>query len=140
MSIYERLFHAILFEVIAVILTVLGLLLFTEHSMVALSSTVILISCMAMVWNVIFNYIFDKFYPESRETRGLKIRVMYAILFEGGLLCMTLPVVAYILKISLWQAFILDFAMTLFIMVYTVIFNWIYDHARLKWVNHKEHG
>lgn len=134
MSLYERIFHAVLFEVIAVILTVIGLAFFTEHDTGLLTSVVILISVIAMLWNMLFNWLFDKYFTEIRETRGLKIRLLHTFLFEGGLLCMTLPLVAYILKISLWQAFILDLAMTIFIMIYTLIFNWIYDHLRLYWV------
>lgn len=137
MSFYERIFHAILFEVLAVILTVIGLALFTTHDTGTLTGVVILISLMAMAWNFIFNWGFDQFFTASRETRSFKIRVVHTLLFEGGLLCMTLPVVAYILKISLWRAFILDLAMTLFIVVYTLVFNWIYDHARLKFIKAK---
>lgn len=134
MSVYERIFHAILFEVLAVILTVIGFSLFTSHNTGALTGVVILISLIAMVWNFIFNWVFDKFFTASRETRNFKIRLIHTLLFEGGLLCMTLPLVAYILKISLWQAFILDVAMTLFIIIYTLIFNWIYDHVRLRFI------
>lgn len=129
-SIGERIFHAVLFEVLAVLLTIIGLILFTEHQLMSVSGLVILISLIAMVWNFIFNWIFDYFFPASRETRGLKIRLLHVSLFEGGLLCMTLPLVAYILKVSLWQAFVIDFAMTVFIVIYTLIFNYIYDHAR----------
>lgn len=140
MTIKERIFHAVLFELLAILLTVIGLVLFTNHAVEALSGVVILISCIAMVWNFIFNWIFDYFFPEGRETRGWGIRLLHVILFEGGLLCMTLPLVAYILKISLWQAFIIDLAMTLFIVVYTLIFNYIYDHARVKILKHKSYS
>lgn len=129
-GIVERIFHAVLFEVFAVLLTIVGLILFTEHQLMAVSGLVILISLIAMVWNFIFNWIFDYFFPASRETRGVKIRLLHVTLFEGGLLCMTLPLVAYILKISLWQAFMIDLAMTVFIVIYTLIFNYIYDHTR----------
>lgn len=140
MTIKERIFHAVLFELLAILLTVIGLVLFTNHAVEALSGVVILISCIAMVWNFIFNWIFDYFFSEGRETRGWGIRLLHVILFEGGLLCMTLPLVAYILKISLWQAFIIDLAMTLFIVVYTLIFNYIYDHARVKILKHKSYS
>lgn len=129
-GIVERIFHAVLFEVLAVLLTIVGLILSTEHQLMAVSGLVILISLIAMVWNFIFNWIFDYFFPASRETRGVKIRLLHVTLFEGGLLCMTLPLVAYILKISLWQAFMIDLAMTVFIVIYTLIFNYIYDHTR----------
>lgn len=136
-GIVERIFHAVLFEVLAVLLTIVGLILFTEHQLMAVSGLVILISLIAMVWNFIFNWIFDYFFPASRETRGVKIRLLHVTLFEGGLLCMTLPLVAYILKVSLWQAFMIDLAMTVFIVIYTLIFNYIYDHTRAMIVKKK---
>lgn len=136
-SIGERIFHAVLFEILAILLTIVGLIFFTEHQLMAVSGLVILISLIAMVWNFIFNWIFDYFFPASRETRGLKIRLLHVTLFEGGLLCITLPLVAYLLNVSLWQAFVIDFAMTVFIVIYTLIFNYTYDHARASIVKRK---
>lgn len=134
MSLKERIFHAILFEILAIILTVVGLSYFTTHQTGLLTGVVIAISVIAMLWNMLFNWIFDQYFTAPRETRNFKIRMLHTLLFEGGLLCMTLPLVAYVLNINLWQAFLLDLAMTLFIIVYTLIFNWCYDHLRLKFI------
>ncbi|STY60030.1 Predicted membrane protein [Mannheimia haemolytica] len=40
----------------------------------------------------------------------------------------------YMLDIGWWQAFVMDIGMTLFVLVYSVVFNWVYDHLRLRWV------
>ncbi|MDO4223369.1 MAG: PACE efflux transporter [Acinetobacter sp.] len=136
MSLYERIFHALLFEMIAIILTVLGLMYFTSHNHTILSGVVIAISVMAMLWNMLFNWCFDRYFTAPREQRSWRVRILHVVLFEGGLLCMTLPLVAWSLDISLWQAFVLDLAMTLFIMVYSVIFNWLYDHSRAYLIRH----
>ncbi|XXQ69466.1 chlorhexidine efflux transporter [Neisseriaceae bacterium B1] len=45
-----------------------------------------------------------------------------------------LPVVAYILQLSWWQAFLADMGMTLAVMVYAFFFNWLYDHIRLRFI------
>ena len=55
-----------------------------------------------------------------------------AIGFEGGLMLATIPMVAYALQMSIWQAIVLDFSLTLCILVYTFIFQWCYDMLEAK--------
>lgn len=134
MTAWERVFHAVLFEFFAIIFTVILTSWLTDHSTAALSSVIVLISVIAMVWNFIFNWLFDKIVTGERVKRGLGIRILHSVLFEGGLLIFTLPLVMYMLNITLWHAFVMDIGMTLFVLVYSVIFNWIYDHLRLKFI------
>lgn len=134
MTAWERVFHAVLFEFFAIIFTVILTSWLTDHSAAALTSVIVLISVIAMVWNFIFNWLFDKIVTGERVKRGLGIRILHSVLFEGGLLIFTLPLVMYMLNITLWHAFVMDIGMTLFVLVYSVIFNWIYDHLRLKFI------
>lgn len=134
MTAWERVFHAVLFEFFAIIFTVILTSWLTDHSTAALTSVIVLISVIAMVWNFIFNWLFDKIVTGERVKRGLGIRILHSVLFEGGLLIFTLPLVMYMLNITLWHAFVMDIGMTLFVLVYSVIFNWIYDHLRLKFL------
>lgn len=131
MTFKERIFHAILFETLAILISILALELVTEHATEKLSLVVILISVIAVGWNFIFNWIFDRTFTEPREKRSFLLRVFHTLLFEGGLLVLTLPLVAYILQVSLITAFVMDVGLTLLILVYTFIFNWLYDHLRL---------
>jgi uncharacterized membrane protein len=130
MSTFERIFHAVLFEVLAVSLSILGLIVFTDHNPHTLSGTMIVVASIAMVWNFIFNYIFDRFFPGNREERTMKLRVFFVILFEAGLLFFTIPVMAYILNVSLIEAFWLDIGVTIFITIYALMFNYAYDNIR----------
>ncbi|MGF1875302.1 PACE efflux transporter [Photobacterium frigidiphilum] len=130
MSTFERIFHAVLFEVLAVSLSILGLIIFTEHNPQTLSGTMIVVASIAMVWNFIFNYIFDRFFPGNREERTMKLRIFFVILFEAGLLFFTIPVMAYILNVSLIDAFWLDIGVTIFITIYALVFNYAYDNIR----------
>ncbi|PJG85550.1 PACE efflux transporter [Conservatibacter flavescens] len=132
MSFKERIFHAILFEVFAVLLTVLLMAYFTDHSTALLSGTIIAISLIAMLWNMVFNWVFDKFHTGPREKRSLLTRVLHVVLFEGGLLIATIPLVAFVLNVSLWEAFVMDIAMTIFITVYSFIYNYLYDQIRAR--------
>ena len=130
MSALERVLHSVLFEALAVLFSVGGLMLFTSFNASELAGSLVIISVIAMFWNVGFNLIFDKFFPGEKQHRGWGIRIFHAVAFESGLVVITIPVLAHLLNTTLVQAFMMDIGVTLFIMVYTVIFNYIYDNFR----------
>ncbi len=132
MSFLERLFHAILFETTVVLLSVFALYFFSEESVSILFGSMVLVSLTAMLWNLIFNYFLDKVFTGPREKRGVIFRTLHAISFEGGLLIV--PIIAYFLKVDWVTAFMMDFSLTVIITIYTFIFNWVYDHARLLFI------
>lgn len=138
MSIKERVFHSALFEGLAVSLSILGLVTFTDHDIVSLSGTMIVISTMAMLWNFFFNYYFDRIITGPREKRSLSLRVIHIILFEAGLLFFTVPVMAFILHVNLWDAFIMDLGVTIFITIYAFSFNLIYDNVRAAYFQSRQ--
>lgn len=135
MSATERLFHAVLFELLAIVISILALKLVTDHQTDGLTLVVVLISVIAVVWNVIFNWVFDLFVTGAREKRSVLTRCVHSLLFEGGLLIFTIPMVAYVLKVDWLTAFMMDVGLTLLILVYTFIFNWCYDNARVMVIN-----
>ena len=126
----ERIFHAVLFEVLAVSLSILGLAIFTSHDITVLSGTMIVIATIAMIWNFIFNWIFDKFFTGEKKERTLSFRIFHVVLFEIGLLVVTIPVMAYLLNVGLLEAFMMDIGVTIFITIYAFTFNLVYDNAR----------
>ncbi|WGE31878.1 PACE efflux transporter [Actinobacillus genomosp. 2] len=133
MSRLERIFHASLFESFAILFTVIGMSLFTSHQMTLLTGTIVSISVVAVCWNMFFNAIFDRLFTAPRETRGVILRICHTLAFEGGLLIFTIPLVAYLLNVDWWTAFVMDIGMTLFVVVYTFFFNLVYDHIR-AWI------
>lgn len=130
MGTLERVFHAVLFEVLAVSLAIFGLALFTEHQLGPLSGTMIVIASIAMLWNFVFNWIFDRFATGEKDKRSLATRIVHVVLFEAGLLMATVPVMAWLLGVGLWEAFIMDIGVTVFITLYAFVFNYVYDHTR----------
>lgn len=135
MKITERIFQAILFETIAVVLSLFLVKLLMKQSQSSdamITGMLIAISLIAMIWTFIFNWLFDRVFTGEKVQRSVKVRVLHVILFEGGLLIFTLPLIAFVLKINLWQAFLMDIALTLFILVYAFVFYWIYDHTRAR--------
>ncbi|WP_286832255.1 MULTISPECIES: chlorhexidine efflux PACE transporter AceI [Acinetobacter] len=128
----RRLIHATLYE--GILLVVIAILLSTLMNMPleVTGALGIAMAVTSMFWNMLFNHYFEKFEAKHRLKRTIKVRIAHAIGFEGGLMLATIPMVAYTLQTSLAQAFFLDLAMTLCILVYTFIFQWCYDHLEAK--------
>jgi uncharacterized membrane protein len=137
MTIKQRIFQAILFETIALLLSYGLIKLFgqatatTPHNTQTNDGAVWLmligISLIAMIWTFIYNLIFDKLFPGEKLSRPLWLRALHIIGFEGGLLCLTLPLVMWVLQIGFWQALLMDISLSLLILVYGFIFYWVYD-------------
>src|SRR5262249_20534076 len=88
----------------------------------------VIASAIAVLWNLGFNMLFERW--ESRQTvrgRGLRRRIAHAIGFEGGLVAFLVPVFAWWLGVSLWQALVMDLGLVVFFLVYTFVFNWAFD-------------
>lgn len=134
MSVKERIFHSFLFEMGAIaVATVLVMNFSTADTHSALGVSVIM-AVMAMLWNFVFNLGFDKIFTAPRESRGFGLRLFHTVSFEVGLLVFTIPVIAYMLDLSWWQALIADIGITIVITIYALIFNWVYDNVRLKFI------
>ncbi|WP_312242098.1 multidrug/biocide efflux PACE transporter [Pantoea sp.] len=131
-SLKERFFHAAGFETLA-ILIVSPLAAWAMHKpLFQMGALAIALSTVALLWNMIYNAGFDRLFPLGR--RGLGLRLLHALGFEGGFIVIGLPIAAGMLNISLWQAFVLEFAFFLFFLPYTVAYNWGWDKLRHRWL------
>ena len=125
----DRIRHAASFEIIGLILVVpLGSWMFGLH-MADVGVIGVASSLVATGWNYIYNLLFDltmqRWWGSVQKT--LLIRIIHAVLFEGGLLALFAPLIAIYLGISLWQALTIDVSLALFYMIYAFVFNWAYD-------------
>ena len=96
----------------------------TSGSMAVAAST------LAIVWNLTFNYFFERW--EVRQPvkgRSIRRRIAHAVGFEGGLATVLIPLMAWWFSISLWQATLLEAGLLLFFLAYTYVFNWGFDRV-----------
>lgn len=129
-SVKERFFHSLGFEVLAIaICAPLGSWLL-GYSLAHIGLLTLMISLVAMSWNMIFNALFDRAQLRMGFRRNWLARSVHAVIFELGLLLVVVPLAAWWLDIGLWEAFVLDIGIALFFLPYTFIFNWVYDHVR----------
>jgi uncharacterized membrane protein len=134
MSFKERFFHALLFEVIALILLTLLAVLVTGNDMAQMSGLAIALSMIAMVWNFAFNILFDKLYGEDRINRTLGQRIQHGFGFEFGMLVFSFPVIMWVLQLDLLTVFLMDVGAMIFFLLYAIIFNWVYDISRARYL------
>lgn len=131
-SVSDRIRHALLFEILGICLLLplgtafLGL---DTHEMgvIGVGSAII-----ATLWNYVYNLMFDRIKLRMTGTAvktTVSVRVLHALLFEGGLIILILPPMALYLGISLYEALLLDAAIVVFYLVYAFIYNWIYDRV-----------
>ena len=128
----RRIIHALSYEVILLVIIAIALSFIFDVPMEVTGSLGIAMAVTSVVWNMIFNHFFEKFEHKHQLKRTVKIRILHAIGFEGGLMLATIPMVAYAMKMSIWQAIVLDFGLTTCILIYTFIFQWCYDHLEMR--------
>lgn len=124
----RRVVQAILYELIAIALVgpLLGLLF--DKPVAASLGLAALLSTIALVWNYLFNGLFEAWEArQASRVRTLGRRVLHGLGFEGGLVFLLLPVMAWGLDISMWAAFLANLGLLVFFFVYAVAFTWAFD-------------
>ncbi|MHC8365721.1 multidrug/biocide efflux PACE transporter [Pseudomonas sp. ZT5P21] len=129
-SITERIFQAIGFELLAIVICTPLLAWIMDKPMLDMGVVTVVIAALALAWNVVFNGIFDRVLERFDLVRNAWLRGGHALLFEGGLVAVGVPLIAWWLKVSLWQAFLLDIGVLLFFLPYTYVYHWVYDTVR----------
>ena len=126
----DRLRYTCLFEIfLLVILVPVGAMVLDKH-MADIGLLSIVLSLKAMLFNLIYNWIFDRLdaragrIPSERSVIG---RVIHAVGFEVGLVLTSLPIVTWWLGLSIFQALLMDLVISSFVVVYTLAFTWGYD-------------
>ena len=132
MSTTERILHAVLFELFALVFVVPIAIWFTGHSLGEMAVVGVGLSFYTVIWNYGYNLGFDRYWGDDRTKRSFKLRVIHALGFEVGLVFVSVPAVAWFLGIAIWQALMLEAVFLIVFFFYAIIFNWLFDWARSK--------
>lgn len=127
----DRIRHTLMFELCGLMICTPLASLILHRPLHQIGALTICISFMAMVWNLVYNILFDRILirmGRSVQDRPTGLRILHAICFEVGLHLVTIPIVAFSLKMNLLDAFFTDTGFALFFLVYAYFFNLIYDH------------
>ena len=136
-SVKERIFHAVIFEVMANIIIALSLAWLLNVSVLQSGSLSVISALTATVWNFIFNKLFDSLQKKHQFQRTFLVRAIHAVGFETGLIISLIPVAMVMLNLTVAEAFFVEIGLMLFFLPYTMLFNWLYDYLRWTFVGRK---
>ena len=129
-SFTERLVHAVGYEVFAVLLCAPLLSWVMGKSLATAGALAVTLSVIAILWNMVYNALVDRWVQTERIHWKASARFVHGLGFEAGLVVWCLPVAAWMLDISLLQAFMVELGFFVIILPYTVLYNWAFDKAR----------
>ncbi|MGO1183808.1 MAG: PACE efflux transporter [Micrococcaceae bacterium] len=125
----RRLVYAVVFEALAIAFTTTLLVAIGQSAQGSLLVGVVS-SAVALTWNLVFNTIFEAWERRSGHTgRPWWVRVLHALCFEAGLMIILIPLIAWILDITLLQALVLEAGLLLFFLIYTAVYAWSFDRV-----------
>ena len=129
-GIRRKVVYVSLYEGFAILFASIGLAHLSGAGASTSTALAVMSSVIAVLWNLGFNGLFEAW--EARQTvrgRSVRRRIVHAIGFEGGLAAILVPIFAWWLGVGLWEALLFDAALLVFFLVYTFVFNWIFDRV-----------
>lgn len=126
----RKILFAVSFEVFGILVAGLFLLVLSGSDGARTFSLAAVAATGAMIWSYVFNTVFEAW--EARQTRRGRSRlrrVVHAILFEGGLMAVLLPLTAWWLSVSLLEALALEGGLVIVFILYTYAFTCGFDRV-----------
>ena len=130
MSHKERMLHMVLFEVVALIFMAIGATYIVGGGAVKMAGLALSLSLIAMTWNYVYNYGYDKIYGADRSKRTKKTRILHGLGFELGLMLVSFPLLMWVLQLDFWTVLVMDIGIVIFFVLYAIAFIWAYDSIR----------
>ena len=124
----RRIVYVTVFEIIAIISSTLILMALSGGDAVQSLPVAVMVSVAAVVWNFVFNSLFEGWEQRrGNPERTVVIRVIHALIFEGGIFLICLPLYMVWYGVGLYEAFVMESALLLFFLIYTFLFTLFFD-------------
>ena len=124
----RKIVYAVSFETLGTLVATIALMLMSEASAGSSLVLSILTATIALSWSFVFNTIFEAW--EARQPvkgRSLKRRTAHALMFEGGLVLICIPVMAWWLQVGYLEALVYEAGLIALFIAYTYAFTWGFD-------------
>ncbi|WP_426140651.1 PACE efflux transporter [Pseudomonas sp. DWP3-1-2] len=126
----RKIVQATLYELIAISVLSPALAWLYGESLAYSGALSVMLSASALLWNMLFNYGFEYWEARQRQrSRTWQRRLLHSLGFEGGLTLMLLPLIAWWLAISWWQALATNLGLFVFFFFYALVFQWAFDRV-----------
>ena len=124
----RKVIYAICFETLGVAVASAGLLAMSEASVGQSVSLSVVTATVALCWSYLYNSLFEAW--EARQTvrgRSFARRSAHALIFEGGLVLILVPVMAWWWQVGLLEALVYETGLIVLFIAYTYVFTWGFD-------------
>lgn len=122
-----RIVHALGFEFFALLLCAPTIAVLMDKPLMSAGLLTLAISVTATLWNMLYNFMFDRLQGRMGFQRTPLVRIAHALGFEGGLILAVVPAAAWWLSISLVEAFLMEVGLLVFLLPYTYLYNLGFD-------------
>ena len=125
---FRRAVQALLYEGFALVFVAPALSFIFARPATSTLPLSVFMSAVALAWGYLFNTLFER-WETRRQVKGRSLlrRLGHGLGFEGGLVALLVPVMAYWLRTSLLEAFLADLGILFFFFIYSVAFTWGFD-------------
>ena len=124
----RKIAYAVSFETLGTLVASVYLWLVSEASAGSSLALSVLTATIALSWSYVFNTGFEAW--EARQPvkgRSLKRRTVHALMFEGGLVLICIPVMAWWLQVGYLEALVYEAGLIALFIAYTYAFTWSFD-------------
>ena len=124
----RKIVYAVSFETVGTLVASAYLWLVSEASPASSLALSVLTATTALCWSYVFNTVFEAW--EARQTvkgRSLRRRTIHALLFEGGLVLISIPVMAWWLQVGYLEALVYEAGLIALFIAYAYAFTWGFD-------------
>ena len=124
----RKIVYAVSFEALGTLVASVALMLMSEASAGSSLALSVLTATVALCWSYLFNTGFEAW--EARQPvkgRSLRRRTVHALMFEGGLVLICIPVMAWWLQVGYIEALVYEAGLIAVFIVYTYAFTWGFD-------------
>jgi uncharacterized membrane protein len=126
----RRVLQAVLYEVFAIAFVGPVLSVAFDKPPTSTLGLAFVLSSIALAWNYVFNSAFERWEShQSVRGRSFLRRLAHGIGFEGGLVVILIPVMAFWLDISPLNAFLANLGLLIFFLAYAIAFTWAFDRV-----------
>jgi len=139
-SVAQRVVHAVGYEIFAVLLCAPVMSLLFNKPIESTGALSLMMSAIAMAWNMAYNWLVDRFVQRPRLDWKAWHRFVHGLGFEAGIVIWCLPLAAWVLDITLLKAFMVELGFFIFILPYTIVYNWAFDKVSVRLSSNRRLG
>jgi len=126
----RKILYAVSFETLGTLVATLGLMVMSDAKPLQSLALSVIGATIALCWSYLFNTGFEAW--EARQPvkgRSALRRAVHALLFEGGLVLISVPIMAWGLGVGLVEAAAYEAGLIVLFIAYTYAFTWGFDRV-----------